>query len=197
MHPFFHDNVTLRYLLNEKTLFTSWWRSAIKEVNDWSSPRLLSVFFFCIRSLLRIVYHHKLSSCKTLFICPTLATSPKIFPTSGLSLHYCLFDPILTDVEMKNGNTFHEMRTVEKIIIFSHTKLICLYIIAAVGIVWFLGRVWITWKNKSEEWQRYFWNSCFFFIFSMRNSIADSVQKENSWFFLTNLNFVHFLFLER
>ena len=155
------------------------------------------VYFFCIRSLLRIVYHHKLSSCKTLFICPTLATSPKIFPTSGLSLHYCLFDPILTDVEMKNGNTFHEMRTVEKIIIFSHTKLICLYIIAAVGIVWFLGRVWITWKNKSEEWQRYFWNSCFFFIFSMRNSIADSVQKENSWFFLTNLNFVHFLFLER
>ena len=123
------------------------------------------VFFFCIRSLLRIVYHHhKLSSCKTLFICPTLATSPKIFPTSGLSLHYCLFDPILTDVEMKNGNTFHEMRTVEKIIIFSHTKLICLYIIAAVGIVWFLGRVWITWKNKSEEWQRYFWNSCFFYF---------------------------------
>ena len=163
MHPFFHDNVTLRYLLNEKTLFTSWWRSAIKEVNDWSSPRLLTLsVFFCIRSLLRIVYHHKLSSCKTLFICPTLATSPKIFPTSGLSLHYCLFDPILTDVEMKNGNTFHEMRTVEKIIIFSHTKLICLYIIAAVGIVWFLGRVWITWKNKSEEWQRYFWNSCFF-----------------------------------
>ena len=33
---FLHENVSLRHLLNKETLFLSWRRSAIKEVNDWS-----------------------------------------------------------------------------------------------------------------------------------------------------------------
>ena len=32
---FIQRNVPSRHLLNEETLFMSWWRSAIKEVNDW------------------------------------------------------------------------------------------------------------------------------------------------------------------
>ena len=34
MEQLLHGNVPLRHLLNEDTLFMSWWRSAIKEVND-------------------------------------------------------------------------------------------------------------------------------------------------------------------
>ena len=33
---FLHENVPLKHLLNEETLFMSWQRSAIKEVNDWA-----------------------------------------------------------------------------------------------------------------------------------------------------------------
>lgn len=72
------------------------------------------------------------------------------------------------------------MRTVEKIIIFSHTKLICLYIIAAVGIVWFLGRESGLHEKIRVKNDRDISEILAFFIFSMRNSIADSVQKENS-----------------
>ena len=36
MEQFLQGNVTLRHLLNEETLFMSWRRSAIKEVNDWA-----------------------------------------------------------------------------------------------------------------------------------------------------------------
>ena len=36
MEQFHQGNVPVRHLLNEETLFTSWWRFSIKEVNDWA-----------------------------------------------------------------------------------------------------------------------------------------------------------------
>ena len=45
MEQFLQGNVTLRHLLNEKTLFMASRRSAIKEVNDdWAFEDLLPAF---------------------------------------------------------------------------------------------------------------------------------------------------------
>ena len=68
---FFQGNVPLRRLPNDKTLFMSWRRSAIKEVNDWaqniilenaslfflnqtlgSQDAILCIVFFCLIALL-------------------------------------------------------------------------------------------------------------------------------------------------
>ena len=38
---FLQGNVPLRHLLNEEILFTSWWRSAFNDVNDWALYTLI------------------------------------------------------------------------------------------------------------------------------------------------------------
>ena len=42
MEHFLQGNVPLRHLLNAKPLFMFWWRSAIKEVNDWALSEVAS-----------------------------------------------------------------------------------------------------------------------------------------------------------
>ena len=39
------SNVPLRHLLNDETLFASWWRSAIEEVNNWAPKSAIYLHF--------------------------------------------------------------------------------------------------------------------------------------------------------
>ena len=43
MKQFLPGNIPLRHLLIKETLFMSWWRSAMKEVNDWAMYSFLSL----------------------------------------------------------------------------------------------------------------------------------------------------------
>ena len=55
-HPFLHENVTFRHLLNSKPPFMTWRRSAIIEVNNWAPNLAPVVLIKCIRKNCIVFY---------------------------------------------------------------------------------------------------------------------------------------------